>query len=117
MKRTLYYREVDPLTVALLFEPRDLWLGVFWDLKSGKGGYTTCIYLCLLPCLPLRFSWWTKDPDPAVLLARFAGVGEAEARADPNRTYRRAIRKIRHPDQGGDPALFRKVTEAYEALK
>ncbi|MGA7203249.1 MAG: J domain-containing protein, partial [Specibacter sp.] len=29
--------------------------------------------------------------------------------------YRKAAR-IAHPDHGGDPAVFRKITEAYEVL-
>jgi hypothetical protein len=35
----------EPRTVLLL-EPRDCWVGVYWD--------STYVYICLLPCLPLR---------------------------------------------------------------
>jgi hypothetical protein len=34
--------------LRLVFEPRDLWLGVF----IGKDA----VYVCLIPCLPLRWS-------------------------------------------------------------
>lgn len=37
----------------LLFEPRDLWVGVFWNVDCTHGH----IYACLLPCLPILFSW------------------------------------------------------------
>jgi hypothetical protein len=39
------------LGVHLLFEPRDLWVGVFWDRRNGD----TFVYVCVIPCLPIRF--------------------------------------------------------------
>ena len=46
----------------LIFEPRDLWLGVYWDrpmpLEMGYGFLmrTLHIYICVVPCLPLKIT-------------------------------------------------------------
>ena len=47
--------------VSLLLEPRDAWIGVHWDWKTGVYGdpepmitRELHIYLCLLPCLPVH---------------------------------------------------------------
>lgn len=41
-----------PLTrVEVKFEPRDLWVGVYWDHRIQ--GRLLRIYVCLVPCLPL----------------------------------------------------------------
>lgn len=40
--------------VKIYFEPRDLWIGVYWD---RKGSILTHVYVCLVPCLPIRFTW------------------------------------------------------------
>jgi len=45
-----------------LFEPRDLWLGVYWK-RWPKASWPKAIefYICFLPCLPLRlyFQWYS----------------------------------------------------------
>lgn len=55
---------------AVKFEPRDLWVGLFWDredIASGGGlfGTTWRFYFCLLPMLPLVVSFdtggWDKE--------------------------------------------------------
>lgn len=50
------------------FEPRDLWIGVYWN----RDGNCLDIYVCVLPCLLAHFSCWGKrwgmpslDPDDA----------------------------------------------------
>lgn len=40
------------LSVSLILEPRDLWIGLFWE---AKGTHERSWYLCLIPCLPIRF--------------------------------------------------------------
>lgn len=51
-------------------EPRDLWVGVFWDRRQRwrtlpygrvQRQSTVHLYLCLLPCLPLHLAWATGD--------------------------------------------------------
>lgn len=48
--------------IRLLWEPRDLWVGVYWDrplpLDIGYGFKlrTLFIYVCLVPCLPIKIT-------------------------------------------------------------
>lgn len=39
--------------VRLHFEPRDCWVGVYWDHND----LTNEVYICVLPLLPLHISW------------------------------------------------------------
>lgn len=39
------------LSISLCFEPRDLWVGLFW---SPSGHQEWMAWLCLLPALPIR---------------------------------------------------------------
>lgn len=39
------------LSVKLLWEPRDIWIGLYWDWQS-RSEWTA--YLCVVPCLPIR---------------------------------------------------------------
>lgn len=41
---------------SLHFEPRDLWFGVYWDRPDVAWRYALDIYICVLPCLPLKLS-------------------------------------------------------------
>jgi len=48
----------------ILWEPRDLWIGVFWDKRlecraSGDYEWFGHVYVCLIPCLPWHL-WWFK---------------------------------------------------------
>ncbi len=50
-RHTLRVGRVD---LSISFEPRDIWLGVFWDRRDGL----TQIFVCFpLPCLPIRIAW------------------------------------------------------------
>ena len=56
------------LLVSFLFEPRDVWIGLFWKSDppfEAVGIYDLTFYLCLLPCLPLRIHFW-RYPDDEV---------------------------------------------------
>jgi hypothetical protein len=50
--------------IRLKFEPRDLWLGVYWNLvRSIESPYKRLdVYVCIIPTLPLRlrFEWGWK---------------------------------------------------------
>lgn len=37
------------------FEPRDLWLGVYWNWQVLPLADVLDVYVCLLPTLPIRF--------------------------------------------------------------
>lgn len=43
------------------FEPRDLWVGVYWD-RSPTHWH---VYLTAVPCLPLHVSW--RRPPPRIV--------------------------------------------------
>lgn len=50
--------------VRLRFEPRDLWIGVYWNAtRSIEGPYHRLdIYICVIPTLPIRFRFeWGWD--------------------------------------------------------
>lgn len=47
--------------MKIKFEPRDLWVGVFWDrgarittLETDQQQYR--VYVCLVPCFPIIFT-------------------------------------------------------------
>jgi hypothetical protein len=39
------------------FEPRDLWVGVYWT-RSESGGMLD-VYVCLLPAFPVHLCYWS----------------------------------------------------------
>ena len=43
--------------MKIKFEPRDLWIGVFWDIKFA--GYPAhrllYVYVCIVPMFPILF--------------------------------------------------------------
>lgn len=41
----------------LYVDPRDCWVGVFWRIDSWGVWRELTVYLCLLPCLPLKLVW------------------------------------------------------------
>lgn len=47
----------------LTFDPRDLWIGIYWDRKrfiyrpTSKTITTTDVYVCVVPCFPIHLSW------------------------------------------------------------
>lgn len=56
-KRTFKYRHC-----RVEFEPRDLWVGIYWTFEKlavvkDSDMRSFCIYLCIIPCLPIIFTW------------------------------------------------------------
>lgn len=45
-------------SIWIMWEPRDMWVGVFWRTKDHPQWRQriTDIYLCLIPCIPIRLS-------------------------------------------------------------
>ena len=43
-------------SACTIWEPRDLWIGLYW-VKESEG---LILFLCLLPCLPLRLHFKKK---------------------------------------------------------
>lgn len=40
--------------LGLKFEPRDLWIGIYWREDGWGVMRSLTLYFCLVPCLPLR---------------------------------------------------------------
>jgi hypothetical protein len=58
----LFHRAGTRWAVQLLWEPRDLWVGVFWQRPYYEGlARSFTAYLCLLPMLPLRVTYTIPD--------------------------------------------------------
>jgi hypothetical protein len=56
------YRLNEP--IKIWFEPRDIWVGVYWKHKDIRGEmFVTDIYVCVLPMLPMLISVvvWRKS--------------------------------------------------------
>lgn len=49
-------RDSLAVDVRVLWEPRDLWLGVYW---TGKDRPLWRVFVCLVPCFPVRVSWFS----------------------------------------------------------
>ena len=48
------------MKIRLQFEPRDLWVGVYWNKHLfGWTDITVHVYVCILPCLPIHI-WWHR---------------------------------------------------------
>jgi hypothetical protein len=61
------------LSIRVLFEPRDLWLGAYW-----KRGYNDLqVYLCLLPMLPIRLHFQRSYGGRFPRRRGFRGLSEA----------------------------------------
>lgn len=53
---------------TLLWEPRDLWLGIYWDRPKGTGWSRALdVYVCVVPCLPVKLTFRQMLPDPSVM--------------------------------------------------
>lgn len=54
--RVLLHRAGVRWAVALLFDPRDLWVGLSWDRYREGPTMSTDLYVGLLPSLKIRIS-------------------------------------------------------------
>jgi hypothetical protein len=61
IERTLpqILREKLP-SIRVKFEPRDIWIGVYWN----KPYYGLEVYICVVPCLPIKLQWYYDDQLP-----------------------------------------------------
>jgi len=52
------------VTLKIRFEPRDLWVGLFWNITGLPSGRIRALhlYLCLVPMVPIVFqiTWMRK---------------------------------------------------------
>ena len=43
--------------IRLEFKLQDVWIGAYWK----RLGNCVDVWVCLVPCLPLHFTWWWKS--------------------------------------------------------
>jgi hypothetical protein len=57
MKRTkIGQHGPSPIKIGIKFEPRDLWIGWYWDKQPGiMISYMLYIYWCIIPMFPISF--------------------------------------------------------------
>lgn len=58
--------------VSMKWEPRDLWIGIYWTIKEPRRGDPRVlwwlgpryfhVFICLLPCLPIIIERRLKNP-------------------------------------------------------
>lgn len=51
------------LWLEWLFEPRDLWVGVYWTHPDVAWEHAVDIHVCVLPMLPLKIGWRRASND------------------------------------------------------
>jgi len=51
--------------MKIKFEPRDLWVGVYWNKWECMAGKYIDIYICILPMFPIciHLSWDLRGVD------------------------------------------------------
>ena len=45
--------------LALLWEPRDLWIGFDWKKVPEADNCTQELSICIIPCFPIRIRRWS----------------------------------------------------------
>ena len=55
-KREKVLHDGERLCVAVSFDPRDIWVGVYW-VKPGMTIDMLSIYICLIPMLPIEITF------------------------------------------------------------
>lgn len=56
MSRELFHRAGIRWAFAVLFEPRDVWIGIYWDRHWEMGRRVLVLYFCLIPLFPVRLA-------------------------------------------------------------
>lgn len=46
---------IQKIQARCKFEPRDLWIGLFWDTQESIAHKTLDLYFCVLPTLLIHF--------------------------------------------------------------
>lgn len=43
------------------WEPRDIWVGIYHNFERRSRMWRLDVYVCLIPCLPVRLTWRGLD--------------------------------------------------------
>lgn len=45
--------------ISMYFEPRDIWIGVYWNKTESLTALVDFlyVYICIIPCFPIRLVW------------------------------------------------------------
>jgi hypothetical protein len=45
--------------ISVYFEPRDIWIGIYWTRKTDTAKLMEefYVYICILPMIPIRLVW------------------------------------------------------------
>jgi hypothetical protein len=43
--------------IAVYFEKRDMWIGCYWLVEGRERWRRLTVYICLVPCFPIRLRW------------------------------------------------------------
>ncbi len=54
LKKRLFKTRWQIYNIILFVEPRDIWVGVYWNMSCD---WILDIYVCILPFLPIRFNF------------------------------------------------------------
>lgn len=77
-------RIFDGLWFAIEWKPQDLWVGAFWKTSrisyhvDGRGwcSMETDLWVCLLPCVPIHFTWARGPYTNLITVEQYADAGE-----------------------------------------
>ena len=61
------------VSFSIKWEPRDLWIGVYWTNSFYecfrdavyKHGNHWCLYVCIVPCVPILIQFFTRPKSGA----------------------------------------------------
>lgn len=45
---------------SIKFEPRDLWVGVYWNFDKDYREKVFCVYICIIPLFPIMLKFQKK---------------------------------------------------------
>ncbi len=67
--RVIFGRDGLPrrrVTLRWLWEPRDIWVGIFWNTVQAGGPEDrfVLVYVCFVPCLPFCLAVRLREVDP-----------------------------------------------------
>jgi hypothetical protein len=44
------------MTIEVQYQPRDAWVGLYWDVQTSSSWRRLQLYLCAVPFLPIKLT-------------------------------------------------------------